>query len=39
MATYILLANYTEQGIKGADSTLWVGFVTAAKTPRQSHAI
>ena len=26
--------TFTEQGVKGADSTLWVGFVTAAKTPR-----
>ncbi len=27
-------ATFTEQGVKGADSTLWVGLVTAAKTPR-----
>ena len=27
-------ATFTEQGVKGADSTLWLGFVTAAKTPR-----
>ena len=26
--------TFTEQGVNGADSTLWMGFVTAAKTPR-----
>ena len=26
--------TFREQGIEGADSTLWIGFVTAAKTPR-----
>jgi tripartite-type tricarboxylate transporter receptor subunit TctC len=26
--------TFTEQGVKGAESTLWVGLVTAAKTPR-----
>ena len=27
-------ATFREQGVEGADSTLWIGFVTAAKTPR-----
>jgi len=27
-------ATFTEQGVKGAESTLWVGFATAANTPR-----
>jgi tripartite-type tricarboxylate transporter receptor subunit TctC len=26
--------TFTEQGVKGADSTLWIGFVTAARVPR-----
>jgi tripartite-type tricarboxylate transporter receptor subunit TctC len=26
--------TFAEQGVKGADSMLWVGFVTAAKVPR-----
>jgi tripartite-type tricarboxylate transporter receptor subunit TctC len=26
--------TFAEQGVSGADSTLWLGFVTAAKTPR-----
>jgi tripartite-type tricarboxylate transporter receptor subunit TctC len=26
--------TFSEQGVKGADSTLWLGFVTAARTPR-----
>lgn len=26
--------TFTEQGVKGADSTLWFGFLTAARTPR-----
>jgi tripartite-type tricarboxylate transporter receptor subunit TctC len=26
--------TFREQGVSGADSTLWLGFVTAAKTPR-----
>ena len=26
--------TFREQGVNGADSTLWIGFVTAAKTPR-----
>jgi tripartite-type tricarboxylate transporter receptor subunit TctC len=28
------VATFTEQGLKDADSTLWFGFLTAAKTPR-----
>jgi tripartite-type tricarboxylate transporter receptor subunit TctC len=28
------VATFSEQGVKGADSTLWLGFVTTAKTPR-----
>jgi len=28
------IATFREQGVEGADSTLWIGFVTAAKTPR-----
>jgi tripartite-type tricarboxylate transporter receptor subunit TctC len=28
------VATFREQGVEGADSTLWIGFVTAAKTPR-----
>jgi tripartite-type tricarboxylate transporter receptor subunit TctC len=28
------VATFTEQGVTGADSTLWIGFVTAAKTPQ-----
>jgi tripartite-type tricarboxylate transporter receptor subunit TctC len=27
-------STFREQGVSGADSTLWLGFVTAAKTPR-----
>jgi tripartite-type tricarboxylate transporter receptor subunit TctC len=26
--------TFTEQGVKGADSTMWIGFVTAALAPR-----
>jgi tripartite-type tricarboxylate transporter receptor subunit TctC len=26
--------TFTEQGVKGADSTMWIGFVTAAAVPR-----
>jgi tripartite-type tricarboxylate transporter receptor subunit TctC len=26
--------TFREQGVQGADSTLWIGFVTAAQTPR-----
>jgi tripartite-type tricarboxylate transporter receptor subunit TctC len=28
------VATFSEQGVKGADSTLWIGFVAPAKTPR-----
>jgi tripartite-type tricarboxylate transporter receptor subunit TctC len=28
------VATFSEQGVTGADSTLWLGFVTVAKTPR-----
>ena len=28
------VATFSEQGVTGADSTLWLGFVTAARTPR-----
>ena len=28
------VSTFREQGVEGADSTLWIGFVTAAKTPR-----
>jgi tripartite-type tricarboxylate transporter receptor subunit TctC len=28
------VATLAEQGVRGADSTLWLGIVTAAKTPR-----
>ena len=28
------VATFTEQGVQGADSILWFGFLTAAKTPR-----
>ena len=28
------VATFTEQGVQGADSMLWFGFLTAAKTPR-----
>jgi len=28
------VTTFAEQGLKGADSTLWIGLVTAAKTPR-----
>ena len=28
------ITTFREQGVAGADSTLWIGFVTAAKTPR-----
>ena len=27
-------STFREQGVAGADSTLWIGFVTAARTPR-----
>jgi tripartite-type tricarboxylate transporter receptor subunit TctC len=27
-------STFREQGVEGADSTLWIGFVAAAKTPR-----
>ena len=28
------IPTFREQGVEGADSTLWIGFVTAAKSPR-----
>ena len=28
------ISTFKEQGVEGADSTLWIGFVTVAKTPR-----
>jgi tripartite-type tricarboxylate transporter receptor subunit TctC len=28
------IPTFREQGVAGADSTLWIGFVTATKTPR-----
>jgi len=28
------ITTFREQGVEGADSTLWIGFVTAARTPR-----
>jgi tripartite-type tricarboxylate transporter receptor subunit TctC len=28
------ITTFREQGVAGADSTLWIGFVTAARTPR-----
>lgn len=31
-------STFREQGVSGADSTLWLGFVTAAKTPRERIA-
>jgi tripartite-type tricarboxylate transporter receptor subunit TctC len=34
LAALPAVATFTEQGVKGADSTLWIGLVTAAKTPR-----
>jgi tripartite-type tricarboxylate transporter receptor subunit TctC len=33
------VSTFTEQGVQGADSMLWFGFLTAAKTPRARIAM